>query len=281
MRKLLSLAAAFSLAGCVAQMGYVDGEDAPELVKAGVPDLRVAVSRIIGEPLLPVIDAMPYDPGALPKIGEFRNRFFSEARPLDLILVRTPPGISNTIIPSHFTHSGIWLGTEAQLRREGLWGAKELDGARKPILQGKFFYEAAGKAVKFSGSETFLERDEVLILRPTYMSRAEKVEAIRRALGFKGVTFDIAFDKADDSRLTCIELAEKVYSRLNLPVRYTFGRFVTIPDDAARGAIEGKLPFRIVKHFAAGKDGKLEELDPAETMKRLTSPRERPPLPYF
>ncbi len=264
------------LAGCFAKAGYFRAEDAPQYIQAGLPDFRLALTYSKGPPVAAFAEKLPHDNGSLGTVASFEHELVSSARPLDVILFRSGISFAKNVFPTFFTHSAIWLGTEQQLRREGLWSLPELAPFRERIQAGFPIAEAAYRDVHLSRFEMTADYDRLMLLRGNNIGLAQKRAAFAKLAELEGRPFDPSFDARDPERLSCIELLSVLLPELELPERYAQGRYTIIPDDAARLSLEGKIPFRFVAHFHAEDGGPLQRASAAETLGLLTSPREKP-----
>jgi hypothetical protein len=253
---------------------YYAAEDAPDFIKQGGLDLRVVASRVFGPPLSPIVRNIRFPYGRLHGREGLERFLQAELKPLDIILVRSRPALTRTVIPSHFTHGLVWLGTASEMKRTGVWDIAELAPYRDEMLAGKTVIEAAGNSVHLSPLAVAANVDEIAILRPTYRGTAWAREKYAALFARTGVDFDYNFDASDRSRLTCVELVAEVFPEFALPVRYSLGRYAIVPDDLVRIAIDGSPHLSFRHHVSApGRDG-FATAGAAAAEARLTTPRE-------
>jgi hypothetical protein len=107
-------------------------------------------------------------------------------KPGDVLLTRTYGELSSLIIPSHWKHAAIYLGTE-------MIGEATQNGVRSDYL-----------------STFMLHKDEVKVLRPLFLSDIECKEAALYALNQIGVPYDFAYEETVKA-FYCSELVRSAY----------------------------------------------------------------------
>ncbi len=269
-------ALALALGACTGKAGYFAAEDAPDHIKAGMPDFRLALTYAKGPPLSAFAEKLPHASGSFSTIAGLEPQVVALTRPLDVILLRSGNKFAKQLFPSEFTHSVLWLGTEAQLRKEGLWDQPELAPFRERIRAGYPIAEAAYRDVHLSPFAMTSDYERLAIFRSSELGLKTKRAAYARIAELEGTPFDPSFDVNDKTRLSCLEFLQEVVPGLDLPARYAQGRFAVIPDDAARLAITGQIPFRFVAHLTAEEDGPLQRVDAQGTFSLLSQPRAKP-----
>lgn len=254
--------------------GYLAEDDAPDSFLSGRTDPRLAVMQAFGQPLSPVVRNLAAPHGKLLRFPEIEAALAADAQPLDIALVRSRPALTRALIPSHFTHAMIYLGTEEQLRARGLWSHRAIRPYQDDIRSGQVILESSLDSVHLSPFRQMVDVDEVLLLRQRPSGRiGDKYAAL---LAQMGTAFDYTFDYSDTSKLTCAELIVDVFPELGVPVRYSLGRLAIIPDDLPRRAFEGSrhLSFRQY-YYADGKGGYVKGTR-AEALAKLSAPQPGP-----
>lgn len=179
----------------------------------------------------------------------------SKLEPLDIILVSSKGRLTGNVIPGLFTHTIVNVGSQAQLKRLGLWNRSSVKPHQGAISTGKTFIEADRKGVHLSSAEQILRTDRVLVLRPRIRSHAWMRKSLCSLLGHVGSRFDFHFNAAEPDRLYCSELAFHVLPELNLPVRHLYNRDVVLPDDIAATGLAAGTSLSFVLYIRGGPQG--------------------------
>ncbi|MCB1460063.1 MAG: hypothetical protein KDJ48_12510 [Nitratireductor sp.] len=244
------------LSACQTLSKYYAAADAPEPVKAGLVDPRLELTRQLGAQWSPVIRKMAAPHGRLYHARGFEAELRSILQPLDILIVRSRPALTRLAFPSHFTHAQVWLGTEKEMQALGAFSLSGVRAYRSEISDGKSVFEAANDDVHISGFDQISNTDEVVVLRASGMNAAKARAKYAALFARIGAPFDYNFDYSDASRLTCMEVVKGVYPELDIPVRYTTGRYAIIPDDIVRRGLTPGSGLRAVAHYSGkGLDG--------------------------
>jgi hypothetical protein len=239
---------AVSAAGCGGAKIYFAEEDAPAYAKAGETGPLLAFTQTFGGALSPLVRSMAAPHGELIYREGLAGFVKSELRPLDIVLVRSRPALTRTLITSHFTHAIVWLGTEEEMRRGGVLSLKALAPHRQVIAEGRTALESAKDSVRLSQFNRIVDVDEIVILRMRDRGAAWRRAKYAALFERLGEPFDYSFDLRDETRLTCAELVAEVFPEFGIPVRFARGRYAIIPDDIARIAVEGS-PYLSVRRY--------------------------------
>jgi hypothetical protein len=192
-------------------------------------------------------------PGTLTGKAEAHAHIVEVARPLDVMLFANKTYIGGRFVPGRFTHSAIYLGTEAELRAVGLWNDPAFRPLQDDIRAGKIFLEAFRPVVRLIEPETILQTDAVAILRPK-LTLAQRREAARRGVSKLGVPFDYWFDSRTPEDLACTELIAYAMPWIDFEETVSYGRPAVMPDSMVAQGIRGDgLSF--VEHVRGIKDG--------------------------
>lgn len=179
-----------------------------------------------------------------------RARVAAEAQPFDILVFAAKSQVVSRMIPGWFTHSGTYLGTEAQLRAAGLWNEPAFARYRDDIRAGRVVVDSVPPAVRLASLDEVLSgRDAVLITRPE-LSRTEKRRGLDTMLALVGRPFDFRFDASTCDTLACTEVVCRSFPSLGFPVREAFGAYALFPDDIAAQAIRGE-GLRVVDYVRA------------------------------
>ena len=272
---------ALLVSGCAGGSKFYDYSDAPGFVQEGGLDPRLAVTKVFGAPLSPLVRNMAVPSGRLRRASGLKQELLETLRPLDIVLVRSRPAVTRLAIPSHFTHATLWLGKPSEIEAAGLLDYPEVRDHRDDILAGKIVFEAAGSDVHLSGIRELTNTDEIVILRPKGLTRSRIRRKFRSLFGHLGMPFDYNFDYKDKSRLTCMETIAAVFPEFKLPVRYTVGRYAIIPDDLVRMALRRRAGVNVVRHIVSD-DRKRHRIQSSEKLLTIIrSPSQRPNHAFF
>lgn len=192
-------------------------------------------------------------PGTLTGKTEAHDHIVEVARPLDVMLFANKTYIGGRFVPGRFTHSAIYLGTEAELRAVGLWNDPAFVPLQGDIRAGRIFLEAFRPVVRLIDPAKLLQTDSVAILRPK-LSLTQRREAARRGVSQLGVPFDYWFDNRTTQDLACTELIEYAMPWIGFDETVSYGRPAVMPDAMVAQGIRGEgLTF--VEHVRGVEDG--------------------------
>lgn len=192
-------------------------------------------------------------PGTLTGKQEAFDHIVATARPLDLMLFANKTYIGGRFVPGRFTHSAIYLGTEAELRAIGLWNDPAFRPLQDDIRAGKIILEAFRPVVRLIEPEVILQTDSVAILRPK-LDTAKRREAARRGVSRLGAPFDFWFDNRTRDTLACTELIQYAMPWIAFDETVSYGRPAVMPDAMVAQAIRGE-GVTFIEHVRGVKDG--------------------------
>ncbi|WP_410499291.1 YiiX/YebB-like N1pC/P60 family cysteine hydrolase [Chitinibacter sp. S2-10] len=163
-----------------------------------------------------------------------------QLKPLDILLEKTPFRLSDKMIPGHYGHVAIWLGSEQELRDIGVWDQIPPQYQGK-IRNGGRIVEALRSGVTISSLQQFLDIDDLLVLRASAdIGAPYKKTAALTAIEQVGKEYDFNFDVLTHERIVCSELAYVVFPEMPWPLAKTLGRYTISPDNVAQLAISEK-----------------------------------------
>ncbi|WP_348945940.1 YiiX/YebB-like N1pC/P60 family cysteine hydrolase [Chitinibacter sp. FCG-7] len=163
-----------------------------------------------------------------------------QLKPLDILLEKTPFRLSDKMIPGHYGHVAIWLGSEQELRELGIWSQIPAQ-YQQSIREGGRIVEALRSGVTISPLQRFLDIDDLLVLRQNGEIRSnDQQTAALTAIEQVGKEYDFNFDVLTHERIVCSELAYVVFPDLPWPLARTLGRYTISPDNVAQLAIREK-----------------------------------------
>lgn len=184
-------------------------------------------------------------PGKLTGKADAEAAILQRLQPFDILLVSNHSYQIGRLMPGRFSHSVINLGTEAQLRRLGLWSDPALVPYHDQIRAGNTMIEAAWPHVQLVSPKKTFEVDQVLIARPTELTLADKRRALERALSVIGKPFNfgLGIDPAGQ-KFACTGLLDYAMPELGMTHRRVYSRNVVMPDDVAAQTVrEERLHF--------------------------------------
>ena len=180
--------------------------------------------------------------------------------PLDVVLEKTPFRLTDKFIPGHYGHVAVWVGNEDQLTRLGVWDDPLVVPHHDAIRSGRSMIEALRAGVQINTLQHFLNIDDLLVVRHTNLTDAQRRESVRNAFRQIGKPYDFNFDVETDRRIVCSELAYVVFKDEEWPTSKALGRYTISPDNVAVKSVS-KNPFTPVVLYYDGYriDDRLEE----------------------
>lgn len=177
----------------------------------------------------------------------------SELKPLDLVLEKTPFRLTDKMIPGHYGHVAVWIGTEQQLRDLQVWESIP-EKYQKVIQAGHHMIEALRPGVQINTLDHFLNVDDLLVLRDKREVTDEyRRKTVMRAIAQIGKEYDFNFDAYTQHRIVCSEIAYAVFADVKWPLDRALGRYTISPDNVAQLAHGEKALFEPVILFYNGK----------------------------
>lgn len=159
-------------------------------------------------------------------------------QPGDILLEKTPFRLTDTLIPGHFGHAAIWIGTEQELRDLGLWHHPLVAPHQQQIRAGRGVVEALRAGVELNVLEQFLNVDDLAVIRGRQITDEQRRQVVLQALRQLGKAYDFNFDIGTTDRIVCSELVYVAYTDIQWPTDRTLGRFTISPDQIARRIFE-------------------------------------------
>jgi len=253
------------LGGCAHGAGQGKANDGPECSGDPLaactrqperyPDLLVGLADPVAPLVGRTIAQVRFRKGYLAADEAAQGLLAAKLQPLDVVLVSSKGRLTGNVIPGLFTHTVVHLGSEAQLKRLGLWNSRGIKPYQAEISAGKSFIESDRKGVHLSSIEQVIDTDRVLVLRPRIRDSAWMRKSLCGLLGHVGSRFDFRFDAGETNRLYCSELAFHVLPELDLPVRHLYGRDVVLPDDIAATGLTPRTRLAFALYISGGPEG--------------------------
>ncbi|MGD8569128.1 MAG: YiiX/YebB-like N1pC/P60 family cysteine hydrolase [Gammaproteobacteria bacterium] len=208
--------------------------------------------------------------GKLYEKPQVKMRLVRQLRAGDILLEKTPFRLTDTLIPGHWGHAAIWVGTEAELRHLGIWDHPVLRPYQESIRRGERVVEALRSGVQLSSLGHFLNVDDVAVLRDETLTDEERVAHIILALRQVGKAYDFNFDVETTDRIVCSELVYLVFTDITWPTGKTLGRYTISPDNVAQKALNGG-PLKLISFYH---DGQAIEKQPLMRLATLLNDKE-------
>ncbi|WP_415064315.1 YiiX/YebB-like N1pC/P60 family cysteine hydrolase [Bdellovibrio sp.] len=183
-----------------------------------------------------------------------KSALISEMKPLDVLMEKTPFRLTDKMIPGHYGHVAIWLGTEEQLKDLRVWDQIPAKIQTK-IRSGHRIVEALRPGVELNTLEHFLNIDDFLVIRDTRTNITDEYrrKAILQAIAQIGKEYDFNFDVHTHERIVCSEIAYVVFTDVKWPLEETLRRYTISPDNVAQLAVGQKRIFEPVIMYYDGK----------------------------
>ncbi len=183
----------------------------------------------------------------------------------DILLEKTPFRLTDKFIPGHWGHAAIWVGTEPELRKLGIWEHEVVKQYHQQIQQRHLVIEALRPGVEMNLLQDFLNVDDLAILRNTNLTDKELAERVILALRQVGKEYDFNFNVETTDKIVCSELIYVVYTGIKWPTEKALGRFTISPDNVASKAFNDG-PLQLITLFHKGT---LVEKNPLQVMEKL------------
>ena len=181
-------------------------------------------------------------------------------RPMDIILEKSPFVLTDKLIPGHYGHVAIYLGTRAQLEAIEMWNHPDIVPYQDAIEAGNTILEAVRPGVRISSVEAFMNIDEMTIVRKIdgLMSPEQIAEQIRRGMDQIGKDYDFNFDISTLDKIVCSELIYIVFGHVSWPTRYRLGRPTVTPDDIAEVLFYKNSKFKMTDYMVSTERHRVE-----------------------
>ncbi len=218
------------------------------------PKELVALVEPAAEWFIPWARRLELRPPRLSAHPDALRTILAAARPLDIVTTRAKFHLAGRMARGATTHAMIYIGSEAELRRAGLWSHPALRPWHDAIRGGARFVEAIDPVVRLSTPGEALRADSVLLLRPRLdpEARAAAMGVLMREIGNR---FDVHFRVDEKGCVFCTELVARAMPGLKLKVRTVYGRQIILPDDLAAMAMRGDGGLTFVAYVRGRRGG--------------------------
>lgn len=182
---------------------------------------------------------------------EIEKSIFARLQAGDILLEKTPFRLTDSFIPGHWGHAAIWIGTEEELKKIGIWDHPVVIPYQEMIRKGHGIVEALRSGVQLNTLQQFLDIDDFASIRNPDLSNSQKGDRIILALRQVGKAYDFNFNVETTDKIVCSELIYTVYVDMEWPTEKTLGRYTISPDHVAMMAL-GQSPLQIVQFYHDG-----------------------------
>lgn len=181
-------------------------------------------------------------------------------KPMDIILEKSPFVLTDKLIPGHYGHVALYLGTKAQLDEIGMWNHPSIVPYQEDIEKGKTILEAVRPGVRLNTIKEFMNIDEFTVVRKLdgLMSPIQISEQITRGLDQMGKSYDFNFDISTLDKIVCSELIYIVFGHVNWPTRYRIGRPTITPDDIGEVLFQKNTRFKMTDYMLSTQRHRIE-----------------------
>ena len=178
----------------------------------------------------------------------------------DILLEKTPFRLTDKMIPGHWGHVAIWIGSEDELKALGIWDDPAVRAYHDKIRAGASVVEALRSGVQMNSMGHFLNVDDLAVLRSRELSQEQRIKHILLAIKQVGKRYDFNFDVETTDKIVCSELVYTVYTDMRWPTEKALGRYTISPDNVAKKAVDdGSL--QLVTFYHDGKEVTAHQLE--------------------
>ena len=183
----------------------------------------------------------------------------------DILLEKTPFRLTDKMIPGHWGHAAIWIGTEVELKALGIWEHPIVKPYHKEIVNSQGVVEALRSGVEINSLARFMNIDDAAIIRDPAQTKTQTAERIIRTLRQIGKEYDFNYNVETTDKIVCSQLVYLAYTDIKWPTDKVIGRYTISPDNIAAKAVQsGPLELVVLYH-----DGKYIEHNPVALMESL------------
>jgi len=164
----------------------------------------------------------------------------------DILLEKTPFRLTDSLIPGHWGHAAVYIGSEKELKELGIWMHPIVKKYHSEIRKNKLIVEALRDGVQLNSLKHFLNIDDFSALRYIEESKEEKRKRIILTFRQMGKAYDFNFDVETSDKIVCSELVYITSTTINWETPKTLGRYTISPDNVAMKSVGEKKLFSIV-----------------------------------
>lgn len=186
----------------------------------------------------------------------------------DVLLEKTPFRLTDSMIPGHWGHAAIWVGTEQELKRIGLWEHPLVSFYHEQIRRGELVAESLRTGTTLSSLSAFLNIDDLGVIRVRQPQTDDEMrDTIILTLRQIGKAYDFNFDVETTDKIVCSQLVYLAYNKISWPTESVVGRYTISPDNIAIKTLNNG-PFKLELFYHNGKLVKENKLELMEKLMR-------------
>lgn len=172
-----------------------------------------------------------------------RVKIISQLQPMDILLEKAPFRLTDYLIPGYWSHIGVWVGNETDLKTIGVWNelpliyqeAKlryEYTGVdfQASIRAGHSIIEALRPGVQMNTFNNFLNIDDFSVVRFKNQTLEQTKLYVLNAFKQIGKDYDFNFNVESTEEIVCSELIYMTFEDLSWDTQKYFGRYTISPD---------------------------------------------------
>jgi len=204
---------------------------------------------------------------------EVASNIRSTIKPGDFLLEKTPFRLTDKLIPGHWGHAAVYLGTYEELEALGIWDKIEelkesgdryftqdtIERLKKEIQEGKVIDEALRDGVQLNTIEHFLNIDDLAIMHDTNERVDDKIDRIILTMRQLGKEYDFKFDVETSIKIVCSELIYATDILHIWPTDNSAGISTISPDNVASKSVEDDTIYDISLLYHDGKEIKTDK----------------------
>ena len=170
----------------------------------------------------------------------------------DILLEKTPFRLTDQLIPGHWGHAAVYVGTQEELIALDIWDHPVVIPFQQAIIDGKLIDEALRDDVQLNTIEHFLNVDDLAIMHDRTESNEAKKARIILALRQLGKEYDFNFDIETSVKIVCSELIYVTSIFIDWVTEEVVGINTISPDNVAVKSIEENSIFDITLLYHDG-----------------------------
>jgi len=246
-------------------------KDVTDIINIGANDIFSELSGGFGN----AVGRVKWRSGRLKRSNEAVGLVKETLKPLDILVEKTPFILTDYLIPGHFGHIALYLGTREQLEELNMWNHPKIRPFHSSIMNGKVILEAKRDGVQLSTIDEFLNVDELAILRaPEQLSSNyahHNEEVYNRAIQQIGKAYDFNFDVETSDEIVCSELIYQTYYFIDWRLEKTMGRWTISPDNIVQEIFQEKPRIDLILYLKGQLGSRYKRLTKKDLQKVIES----------
>ena len=172
----------------------------------------------------------------------------------DILLEKTPFRLTDKLIPGHWGHAAVYIGTVEELKALEIWNHEAIIPYHKELEEGKLIVEALRDDVQLNSVAHFLNIDDFATMRDTQAS--DEIRKKRIILNFKqlGKAYEFNFDIETADKIVCSELVYITFTDVEWETEKVAGTHTISPDNVATKSIEEPTDFAVTLLYHDGEE---------------------------